>query len=195
MVATGPQKNDRTEPGWNGKSPTGTPWSPGPISIGSRDSSDSSPAMDGPPIRPESGPSPEPNHLPQQVPTPTSTPTAAPSPAAAGLPGAISFRQLEALRLSAIEADRGASPADSSADAPISGPLQGPNRGPGPGADLAELEQLLGAYEQVGQRLLLQLGRQGSALEQHRHPQQVMALGALGAHIRLGLQALAASRP
>jgi hypothetical protein len=121
------------------------------------------------------------------------------------VPEAISFRQLESLRQSAIEAGRTCSLAGAS-ESPFSSPIEGPNQGhpqpglpqpgqPQPGGDeLAELEQLLGAYGQLGQRLLQQLARQGTALEQHRHPQQVMALGALAAHIRLGLQALAASR-
>jgi hypothetical protein len=117
------------------------------------------------------------------------------------VPEAISFRQLEFLRQSAIEAGRTCSPAGSAADSPFTSPIEGPSQGqpqpeqPQPGGDeLTELEQLLGAYGQLGQRLLQQLARQGTALEQHRHPQQVMALGALAAHIRLGLQALAASR-
>ncbi len=185
------QRGDRTEPGWSGKSPTGTPWSPETISIGSRDVSDSPLPMDGPNVRPEPGYSPELNQGPQPADTPTIK-----------TPEAISFRQLAALRQSAIEAGRTSSPSEGSAD-PLSTQLQGPSPSPGlhhlgqpqtPGAELAELDQLLGAYDQLGQRLLQQLSRQGSALEQHRHPQQVMALGALGAHIRLGLQALAASR-
>lgn len=161
--------------------------------------------MDGPNLRPEPGTSPELHNRPQQTPTPSpkSKTSEGPVPAGASLPEAISFRQLEALRLGAIEAGRSSSPSGSSADPSFASPVQGPSWGQGrpqpdhpqqPGAELAELEQLLGAYEQLGQRLLKQLGRQGSALEQHRHPQQVMALGALGAHIRLGLQALAASR-
>jgi len=161
--------------------------------------------MDGPNLRPEPGTSPELNNRPQQTPSPspTSKTSDSPFPTGASLPEAISFRQLEALRLGAIEAGRSANPSGSSADPSFPSQVQGPSWGQGrpqpdhlkqPGAELAELEQLLGAYEHLGQRLLMQLGRQGSALEQHRHPQQVMALGALGAHIRLGLQALAASR-
>jgi hypothetical protein len=122
------------------------------------------------------------------------------------LPEAISFRQLEALRQSAIEADRTSSLTDRSAGSPFASPTAAPRQGhaqaelpqpgqPQPSGDaLADLDQLLGAYGQVGEQLLQQLARQGTALEQHRHPQQVMALGALAAHIRLGLQALAASR-
>ena len=119
------------------------------------------------------------------------------------MPEAISFRQLAALRQNAIEAGRTYCPSDSSADPSSTREAQGPTHDPGrqelgqhqsSGAELNELEQLLGTYEQLGQQLLQQLSRQGTALEQHRHPQQVMALGALGAHIRLGLQALAASK-
>lgn len=122
-------------------------------------------------------------------------------PGGAAVPEAISFRQLETLRLCAIEAGRTGSGSGSAPDSPFTSPIEGPSPGdplPGQpqngGDELAELEQLLGAYGQLGQRLLQQLARQGTALEQHRHPQQVMALGALAAHIRLGLQALAASR-
>jgi hypothetical protein len=119
------------------------------------------------------------------------------------VPEAISFRQLASLHQGAMEAGRRESPNEDS------GPDPDPSLGQGraltqgrrpsdqpqaAGAELAELDQLLAAYGQLGQRLLHQLGRQGTALEQHRHPQQVMALGALGAHIRMGLQALAASR-
>ena len=161
--------------------------------------------MDGPNGRPEPGYSPELNQRPQVGDTPTTPIPAAPSPGGAAVPEAISFRQLESLRQSAIEAGRTCSLAGAS-ESPFSSPIEGPNQGhpqpglpqpgqPQPGGDeLAELEQLLGAYGQLGQRLLQQLARQGTALEQHRHPQQVMALGALAAHIRLGLQALAASR-
>jgi hypothetical protein len=141
---------------------------------------------------------------------PASSPTDADlGPSAAGairVPEAISFRQLASLHQGAIEAGRRESPSEPSG--PDASPTS-PSLGHGPAkaqarrqsgqpqaaaAELAELDQLLAAYEQLGQRLLQQLGRQGTALEQHRHPQQVMALGALGAHIRMGLQALAASR-
>ena len=157
--------------------------------------------MDGPHGRPEPGYSPELNQHPQEGdPTPSQNP-ADPSPSGAAVPEAISFRKLESLRQNAIEAGRSGSRSGSAAEPPFTSPIEGPNQGhpqPGqhqPGGDeLAELEQLLGAYGQLGQRLLQQLARQGAALEQHRHPQQVMALGALAAHIRLGLQALAASR-
>ena len=162
--------------------------------------------MDGPNGRPEPGYSPELNQRPQAGDTPTTPIPAAPSPGGAAVPEAISFRQLEALRQSAIEADRSSSLTNRSAGSPFASPTAGPRQGhpqaglPQPGQaqpsgdELADLEQLLGAYGQVGEQLLQQLARQGTALEQHRHPQQVMALGALAAHIRLGLQALAASR-
>ena len=158
--------------------------------------------MDGPHGRPEPGYSPERNQRHQAGDTPTTPIPADPSPGGAAVPEAISFRQLETLRQCAIEAGRTGSGSDSAADSPFTNPIEGPSQGdslPGQpqngGDELAELEQLLGAYGQLGQRLLQQLARQGTALEQHRHPQQVMALGALAAHIRLGLQALAASRP
>ena len=157
--------------------------------------------MDGPNGRPEPGYSPELNQRPQAGDTPTTPIPAAPSPGGAAVPEAISFRQLEALRQSAIEAQRTSSLTERASGSPIASPMAGPRQGhpqakpPQPGGDaLAELEQLLSAYGQVGEQLLQQLARQGTALEQHRHPQQVMALGALAAHIRLGLQALAASR-
>ena len=159
--------------------------------------------MDGPNGRPEPGYNPEPNQRPQTGDTPTTNSPGAPAPGGAAVPEAISFRQLEALRQSAIEAARSSSPTAGSSDSPVASLLQGPSPTKGQlqpeqhqpwSDDLEELEQLLGAYGQVGEQLLQQLARQGSALEQHRHPQQVMALGALGAHIRLGLQALAASR-
>jgi len=162
--------------------------------------------MDGPNGRPEPGFSPERNHRPHQGDTPTSPAPSLPAPggvapAGVAVPEAISFRQLEALRQSAIGAQRSSSLTEPAAGSPCASRMAGPRPGhpqpgqPQPSGDaLAELEQLLGAYGQVGEQLLQQLARQGSALEQHRHPQQVMALGALAAHIRLGLQALAASR-
>ena len=159
--------------------------------------------MDGPNGRPEPGYNPEPNQRPQTGDTPTTNSPGAPDPGGTAMPEAISFRQLEALRQSAIKAGRRSSSTGSSSDLPVARLIQGqsPNQGqlqPDQlqpwGDELAELEQLLGAYGQMGEQLLQLLSRQGSALEQHRHPQQVMALGALGAHIRLGLQALAASR-
>ena len=172
--------------------------------------------MDGPNGRPEPGFNPERNHRPHQGDTPTNQAASLPAPgglapggvapAGVAVPEASSFRQLEALRQSAIEADRTSSLTDRSAGSPFASPTAGPRQGhpqaglPQPGQaqpsgdELADLEQLLGAYGQVGEQLLQQLARQGTALEQHRHPQQVMALGALAAHIRLGLQALAASR-
>ena len=159
--------------------------------------------MDGPNGRPEPGYNPEPNQRPQTGDTPTTNSPGAPDPGGTAMPEAISFRQLEALRQSAIKAGRRSSSTERSSDSPVARLIQGqsPNQGqlqPDPpqawGDELAELEELLGAYGQMGEQLLQLLSRQGSALEQHRHPQQVMALGALGAHIRLGLQALAASR-
>ncbi|MCX5942931.1 MAG: hypothetical protein NTU65_07630 [Cyanobacteria bacterium] len=159
--------------------------------------------MDGPNGRPEPGYNPEPNQRPQTGDTPTTNSPGAPAPGGTAMPEAISFRQLEALRQSAIKAGRRSSSTERSSDSPVARLIQGPSPHQGQlqpdppqpwGDELAELEELLGAYGQMGEQLLQLLSRQGSALEQHRHPQQVMALGALGAHIRLGLQALAASR-
>ncbi len=162
--------------------------------------------MDGPNVRPEPGYGAELNPQPQQGDTPTTHAPEAPAAAGLAVPEAISFRQLAALRQSAIEAGRSSGPIEASGDPASSSPAQGagqsqsqgrqePGKPQSSGAELAALEQLLGAYEQLGQKLLQQFSRQGVALEQHRNPQQLMALGALGAHIRLGLQALAASRP
>ena len=165
--------------------------------------------MDGPNVRPEAGFGAELNQPHQQAGGPPSghgEPHALgsrPDPEPIAVPEAISFRQLAALRQSALGAERSAGPTTSPTPPASTSPAQESAEGPGrlerlkpqpAGAELADLEHLLGAYEQLGQRLLHQLSRQGTALEQHRHPQQVMALGALGAHIRLGLQALAASR-
>ncbi len=148
--------------------------------------------MEGPNVRPDAGFAAELN-------PPLQPAAATPAAAASPVPEAISFRQLAALRQAALESERSAEPSAPASPDASSTPAAQPGRlAPGQpqsaGSELAELEQLLAAYEQVGQRLLQQLSRQGTALAQQRHPQQLMALGALGAHIRMGLQALAASR-
>ncbi len=102
-------------------------------------------------------------------------PRPAPSAPASAIPEAISFRQLSAL-LEHAAAD-GATAAPAAAD-----------------GQLEQLERLLEAYAGLSRSVLQQLERQGERLKVERSGQQLMALGALGAHIRLGLQALAASR-
>jgi hypothetical protein len=100
------------------------------------------------------------------------------------VPQAVSFRQLEQWRQQAAE------PPGSS------GALRAAETAPGaPGADpAAALEQLLGQYEQLTQDVLRELSRQAGSLHRQRTGEQLMALGALSAHLRLALQALAASR-
>ncbi len=81
-------------------------------------------------------------------------------------PDAISFRTLAALHLQAqVEAD-GAS---------------------------QQLQDLLDQYGQLSQRLLAELNAQAPALKEQRSARQLMALGALQAHLHMGLRALAAS--
>lgn len=90
------------------------------------------------------------------------------------IPAAISFRQLQAYAQQA--------PADASfaaAGAPTAA---------------AELEAALEAWNRSSQQLLQRLQQAGPALGVGRNPQQLMALGALQAHVALGLQALASSR-
>jgi hypothetical protein len=81
-------------------------------------------------------------------------------------PDAISFRTLAALHQHAqVEAD-GAS---------------------------QQLQDLLDQYGQLSQRLLAELNAQAPALKEQRSARQLMALGALQAHLHMGLRALAAS--
>lgn len=98
------------------------------------------------------------------------------------VPHAVSFRQLERWRHQAAQMPK---PGDTPAtEAPATA---SPQHGP-------ELEPLLSQYEQLSQALLRELSRQANHLRQQRSGEQLMALGALGAHLRLSLQALAASR-
>lgn len=98
-------------------------------------------------------------------------------------PEALSHRQLiEFLRLAPREAD----PSEVA-----SLPMQeaGPESGHG-----SRLQVLLEQHEDLSQAILEELSRQGESLQSHYGPSQLMALGALVTHLRLGLQALAASR-
>ena len=61
------------------------------------------------------------------------------------------------------------------------------------GPALQELQGLLEQYGQLSQRLLAALNAQAPALKQQRSARQLMALGALQAHLHMGLRALAAS--
>lgn len=57
-----------------------------------------------------------------------------------------------------------------------------------------ELEGLLRSYGQVSQRLLQALQQNDGALARGRNPRQLMAMGALQAHVSMALQALSASQ-
>lgn len=95
-------------------------------------------------------------------------------------PEALSHRQLQALlRLAPRDADHG--PLEPSAIAP-------------PGSPMPRLRQLLAEHEALSQAILEELSRQGDALQGSYTPPQLLALGALAAHLRLGLGALEASR-
>jgi len=59
--------------------------------------------------------------------------------------------------------------------------------------DNDRLQSLLRQHEALSQAILEELSRQGEAMQGRYRPPQLMALGALAAHLRLGLQALAAS--
>ena len=95
-------------------------------------------------------------------------------PSFEAVPEALSFRQLSHLLQNAA------------ADGPVAGEANE--------QQLLELERLLEAYARLGRTVLDQLEQQSGELQGNRTAQQLMALGALGAHIRLGLHALAASR-
>ena len=98
------------------------------------------------------------------------------------IPHAVSFRQLEHWRQ---HASNGGSDRDPASGEGCAIPSQGSG---------AHLEQLLNQYEQLSQELLNALARQAESLRQQRSGEQLLALGALNAHLRLSLQALAASR-
>ncbi|MFM7086611.1 MAG: hypothetical protein ACKOXO_06425 [Cyanobium sp.] len=92
------------------------------------------------------------------------------------IPASISYRQLQALAQSA--------PSDSGS-------------GREPAAIEAEqdgLEAALQAWQHSSQALLQRLQQADPGLARGRGPQQLMALGALQAHLAMGLQALARSR-
>jgi hypothetical protein len=57
-----------------------------------------------------------------------------------------------------------------------------------------EFEALLRAYGQVSHRLLQELQKGDGSLAEGRSPRQLMAIGALQAHVHMALQALAASQ-
>jgi hypothetical protein len=56
------------------------------------------------------------------------------------------------------------------------------------------LEASLEAWSRCSQELLQRLQQAGPELASLQHPRQLLALGALQAHVALGLQALASSR-
>jgi hypothetical protein len=90
-------------------------------------------------------------------------------------PDAISFRALAAIHQHALVE------ADGASQEPLNGPA------------LRELQGLLEQYGQLSQQLLAALNAQAPALKQQRSARQLMALGALQAHLHLGLRALTAS--
>ncbi len=93
-------------------------------------------------------------------------------------PEALSHRQLQALlRLAPREPDRD-----------LAGAAEQP------GHRLIRLRQLLAEHEHLSKAILEELSTQGHDLQESYSPPQLMALGALAAHLRLGLGALEASR-
>ena len=90
------------------------------------------------------------------------------------IPAAISHRQLLALAQAA--------------------PCEPAPAVPAAAAEAAELEAALQAWSRCSQQLLQRLQQAGPALADGRSPRQLMALGALQAHLALGLQALASGR-
>ncbi|MFM8526268.1 MAG: hypothetical protein ACKOCM_11715 [Cyanobacteriota bacterium] len=98
-------------------------------------------------------------------------------------PEALSHRQLlEWFRQAPREADQ---------QEVAIGPL--PTIGPLPDR-VSRLEGLLEQHEGLSQAILEELSSQGEFLQSRYSPPQLMALGALAAHLQLSLQALAASR-
>ncbi len=92
------------------------------------------------------------------------------------IPASVSFRQLANLLQQAPgEAER------SLADASMAS------------AERESFERLLAEWSRSGQRLLAALGNGGPAITAGRSPRQLMALGALQAHLALALQAQAAA--
>lgn len=90
------------------------------------------------------------------------------------IPASISYRQLQALAQNA--------PAEAAAPAAA------------PDSDTACLDAALEAWSRASQQLLQTLQQAGPAVAEGRAPRQLMALGALQAHVAMGLQALASSR-
>lgn len=90
------------------------------------------------------------------------------------IPASISYRQLQALAQNAAAEH----PAIGSADS----------------QDTAALDAALEAWSRASQQLLQTLQQSGPGLAEGRAPRQLMALGALQAHVAMGLQALASSR-
>lgn len=90
------------------------------------------------------------------------------------IPAAISYRELQAL---AQTAQLEATPVSAAGD-----------------AESAALDQALEAWSRASQQLLQTLQQASPALAEGRAPRQLMALGALQAHVAMGLQALASSR-
>ena len=90
------------------------------------------------------------------------------------IPASISYRQLQTLAQSA--------PADMT-----------PSRA-STGSETAALDSALEAWSRASQQLLQTLQQTGPAVAEGRAPRQLMALGALQAHVAMGLQALASSR-
>lgn len=90
------------------------------------------------------------------------------------IPASISYRELQVLAQNA--------PAETDPIAP-----EAPH-------DSAAVEAALEAWSLASQQLLQTLQQAGPAVADGRAPRQVMALGALQAHVAMGLQALAGSR-
>lgn len=90
------------------------------------------------------------------------------------IPASISYRQLQAFAQSA--------PADPARDVDRDAPRH------------PALEAALEAWSRSSQELLQALQQAGPAVAGDRSPRQLMALGALQAHVAMGLKALASSR-
>lgn len=94
------------------------------------------------------------------------------------VPASVSHRQLaEWLQQAPHEAEHAAAQAQASAD---------------PAAD-ENLEALFTSWADSSRQLLEALQRSGTELGRNRSPRQMMALGALHAHLVMALQALAAA--
>jgi hypothetical protein len=90
------------------------------------------------------------------------------------IPASISYRELQAFAQTA--------PAEPT---PIAAAAEG---------ESAAVESALEAWSRASQQLLRTLQQAGPAVAAQRSPRQLMALGALQAHVAMGLQALASSR-